>query len=472
MAQLTTNGLRAKWTGSDRWLSDGGTRGDGCMIARITKHGVYFYFQYFNSAAKKRLLPLGQFDVEGKCGLSLMAGRTQVAGLSQLYRGGIKDLHEYIEQRDLEANLARQKEMEAAERERQVREDALNRYSLKKLLAAYVAHLRASGKASANDVANIFKNHVLSDSILPERLAAEVSTDDWVGLVGQVVAAGHGRTAGKLRSYARAAYELAMHAKTDPAAPQGLKEFDIKFNPLAPISALSQFNKALDRNLSAPEFAAFLQRVHAAPVDVRRDALELCIYMGGQRPTQLLRLRRQDVNLSARTITLYDSKGKRRQPRVHVMPLIQPAVEILQRRLANLTLGEPIFSTDARSNMDRGTLTNFVTEISREMLEAKEVYEPFTLRDIRRTLETLMASWGISSDARKQVQSHGLSGVQNRHYDRWHYMPEKTNAIESLHLNIRRLVGSPQERGAERTTILAPELKRLLSNLGLGSSAP
>lgn len=150
-----------------------------------------------------------------------------------------------------------------------------------------MTHLRASGKVSADDVENIFKNHVLTDPDLPQRIAAEVSTDDWVGIVGKVVAAGHGRTAAKLRSYARAAYELAIRSKTDPAAPQWLKEFGIKFNPLATISALAQYNKALDRNLSAPEFAAFLGRVHAAPIDAKRDALEVCIYTGGQRPTQL-----------------------------------------------------------------------------------------------------------------------------------------------------------------------------------------
>lgn len=470
MALLTANGLRTKWSGRDRWLFDGAERGHGALVARIMRPGVAFYFQYVNSAGKKRLLPMGSFDVDGKRGLSLMAARGKAAGLSQLYRSGMKDLHEYLEQRNLEEEVARQQEKEDAERERQAREDAANRYSLKKLLGAYVGHLRASGKVSADDVENIFENHVLTNPELPHRLASEVSIDDWVGIVGKVVAAGHGRTAAKLRSYARAAYELAIRSKTDPAAPQGLKEFGIKFNPLASISALAQYNKALDRNLSAPEFAAFLQRVHAAPIDAKRDALEVCIYTGGQRPTQLLRLRRSDINLSAGTITLYDRKGKRLQPRVHIVPLIEPAADILRRRLANLVAGEPVFSTDGRAVMDRGTLTNFVTEISRQMVEAKEVYEPFTLRDIRRTLETLMASWGVSTDARKHVQSHGLSGVQHRHYDKYGYMPEKQTALKTSHLQLRKLLDRPkqeEEPTQGRKAILMPELKRLLSNLRL-----
>jgi len=38
--------------------------------------------------------------------------------------------------------------------------------------------------------------------------------------------------------------------------------------------------------------------------------------------------------------------------------------------------------------------------------------EPFTLRDIRRTVETMLAGLGISKDTRVQLLSHGISGVQ------------------------------------------------------------
>lgn len=91
--------------------------------------------------------------------------------------------------------------------------------------------------------------------------------------------------------------------------------------------------------------------------------------MGGQPPTPLLRLRRTDVDLSRGVITLYDPKGRRHEPREHVLH----AADILERRIANLAGNEPVFSTDGRSSMDRGTLTNFVTAIAVEMMKAKEV---------------------------------------------------------------------------------------------------
>ena len=52
------------------------------------------------------------------------------------------------------------------------------------------------------------------------------------------------------------------------------------------------------------------------------------------------------------------------------------------------------------------------------------------MRDLRRTCETMLAAMGVSSDVRAHLQSHGLGGVQTRHYDRHSYMDEKRKALE------------------------------------------
>src|SRR6185437_14485951 len=140
MAQLTVNGLRAKWPGKDRWLSDGGARGAGRLVARIRRNGTFFYFIYFSADGEKRPLPLGPFDVDGQRGLSLAAARERADELSRLYRGGITDLHAHVEeqrvlleQRQKQAALARQAE-EAATVLALANAD---RFSLRKFLAAY-----------------------------------------------------------------------------------------------------------------------------------------------------------------------------------------------------------------------------------------------------------------------------------------------------------------------------------------------
>ena len=53
--------------------------------------------------------------------------------------------------------------------------------------------------------------------------------------------------------------------------------------------------------------------------------------------------------------------------------------------------------------------------------------------DLRRTVETRLAAEGISKDVRAHLQSHGLGGVQSKHYDRHDYLAEKRAALEALH---------------------------------------
>ena len=55
--------------------------------------------------------------------------------------------------------------------------------------------------------------------------------------------------------------------------------------------------------------------------------------------------------------------------------------------------------------------------------------ESFDLRDIRRTVETMLAGLRISKDIRAQLLSHGISGVQAAHYDRHEYIDEKRVAL-------------------------------------------
>ena len=56
----------------------------------------------------------------------------------------------------------------------------------------------------------------------------------------------------------------------------------------------------------------------------------------------------------------------------------------------------------------------------------------FTASDLRRTVETRLSAEGVSAEVRAHLQSHGLGGVQARHYDRHSYLPEKRAALETL----------------------------------------
>lgn len=104
----------------------------------------------------------------------------------------------------------------------------------------------------------------------------------------------------------------------------------------------------------------------------------------------------------------------------------------------------------------------------------------FTLGDLRRTVETRLAAAGVSRETRAQLQSHGLSGVQVRHYDRHDYLQEKRQALEILYqlLELRETsakqinpisVSTPQKlpQKPERPPAQSPEVLSRLDRVTL-----
>ncbi|MHB8478011.1 MAG: tyrosine-type recombinase/integrase [Steroidobacteraceae bacterium] len=403
-------------------------------------------YQYFGPEGAKKLFLLGSYDPEGVRGLSLPVARDRAAELTALYRTGVLDLHGHFERQRADQERARKSREEAQQRAQEEAQHA----TLGHLLNTYTTHLKQLGKSSAGDVKSILKKHVFdANSAIIARKAADISVDEFVGLIGAVVDKGKGRTAGKVRSFLRAAYALAIRSKIDPAAPQAMRTFGIVVNPLASTAALSQFNRTRKRHLNALELGAFLKRLDRLSPGPKKDALELCLDLGGQRPTQLLRARETDVDLPGGTITLYDPKGARTQPRVHMLPLTESTFEIVKRRLDAMHLAKDeakrnreadsllaagsmwLFSTDDRTGMREETISELVKNLSEQMVEAGEAREPFQLRDLRRTAETMLAKLGTGPNIRGEVQSHGLGGVQKRHYDQHDYFEEKRAALQS-----------------------------------------
>lgn len=436
---LNSSWLRAAWPGRDKWRSDGAARGAGQLVARKRREGTLLYFRYTPVPGEKReaAVPLGAYDEKGATGLTLAQARAKAAELAALHRAGHHDLNAHLARERAAAERARA-EAEAAAR---AAREAAQRGTLRQLLTAYIEHLRSGGKVkSARDSASQVKCHI--DQEAPEllgRKAAEIGVDEFVAVLGRVVAKQKGRTASKLRSTLNAAYELAIAARTDPSVPGALAAFDVRMNPVASIGSMSKFNKTRDRVLDATELGAFLRRVERMRPGAARDAVRCLLLLGGQRPMQLLRCERTQVDLPGGTVTLYDSKGRRAQPRAHVLPLVREAKEILARRVET---GERfLFSTDGEHAMRVETLGAAVGDIVQQMLAADppEARSEFQTRDLRRTAETMLAGLKVSSDVRAQLLSHGLSGVQIRHYDKHSYALEKKQALEKWARHLGKL---------------------------------
>lgn len=343
-----------------------------------------------------------------------------------------------IDPRELEKEEQAQKAAEKAAQEDARKEaEARQRYTLKALCDEYVKLLEARDKdKSAGATKSAFKCHVFEPHpTLAATPAREITSHQIAEVIRGVAEQGKERTAGILRSYLSAAYNAARKAPHDPKLPSALIAYRVDNNPVEVISTIPV--NAGDRTLTADELKAYIE---ALGEDLHDLALKLALYAGGQRMAQLLRAQVSDYDPKAKTLRLLDGKGKRREPRIHLLPLGPVAAGIVEK-LAEGAKGadSPALFASRGGTVDENTPGRRVADIVKATGG-----EPFTLRDIRRTCETMLASLGISRDIRAQLLSHGISGVQATHYDRHDYMKEKRAALQKWERHLDTIVNGKQ----------------------------
>lgn len=408
----------------DVWLTDPGARGQGRFTIRCTPSGARVcMYRYMRSDGKRDIIKVADYDPHGVAGLSLHEARERAGAMVRIAASGGDPRAALEHVGPVKVDLA-----DAAG----IGQTHAESRSLAALYRAYA--LTLSGRSSHYDAQSMFRLHVAEPfPSLAACTAKDVRAEELRDVLARLIEAGKGRTAAKLRAYLRAAYALAMRAGLDPTLPATLTAFSIELNPADRLPSLAQFSKALDRALTLPELRAFWKRLVVLPVTPARDALVTCILLGGQRPTQLLRLTPRDVDISDQRLTLLDPKGRNRhgKPRRHALPISEELMPVIRRRFAlTESIGAPLFSTGGRVALRKETVAALVRELAKAMAVTGELERgAFSLRDLRRTAETHMAALGVSSDVRAQIQSHGLGGIQARHYDRHDYMPEKRAAL-------------------------------------------
>jgi integrase len=405
------------------WLSDGVVRGAGGLVFYCSRGGAKGgYFRYTDSQGRTDRIPLGAFDKAGRSGYTLAQLRDKAGELSKLRLSGVTDVRKHFEeQARLQAEAA-----EAARIAADAEAKARTSYTLERLCAAYIAYLQSRGKACANDTESVFRVHVTqANPDLAAKLAREVTRADLAGLIRKVAEAGKTRTAGILRSSLSSAYTLALGAEGNVHAPADLIAFQVTVNPVQGIQNIAV--QAGDRVLNQDELQAYLKKITDRLTD---QALRLALFAGGQRLEQILRAKVSDFDLETGVLRLADPKGRRTQPRPHHLPLGPVAaavcINLVERaREMQPEAEDPFLFVTARGVLGRTLVSHRISDIAKEMGGS-----PFTLRDIRRTTETMMAGMGFSSDLRAQILSHGMGGIQQRHYVRYDFEREKRAALE------------------------------------------
>lgn len=448
---LTDAGIRAALAKAKRegvrvWVSDGffpKTYG-GLQFSAHQSGTARWYWRYTAPDGSKQRIALGTYSPHRTPGaLTLTEAREEVASKATLYQQKeSRDVRAHLE-REAAREAAARAEAEAATERARIAAAEEGKHTLAGLFAAYTAHLQRAGKVTARAAqAKFTKDVAVAHPDIANKPAKDVKPADVVTILRAVTDSGRGRTAAILRAYLRAAYGLAARAAVDADVPAAFLKFGVEGNPVAVTGSLSKYNKTLDRALSEPELREYWRELNDTPDSPARDALLLLLLLGGQRPAQLVRATLADVDLHGGTLRLLDPKGKRTHARVHLLPLTAPAADVLRRcidraeaqRAANPKAQDGwLFSVYGRVPLRPEALSDAAGDIAADLLAKpiaeRIVKEPFLLRDLRRTCETHLARMGVSREVRAHIQSHGLGGVQARHYDRHDYMNEKTAAL-------------------------------------------
>lgn len=394
---------------------------------------ILAYFRYTLADGKRDTLPIGQFSESGRDGLTLTEARTKAGELSRIYQAGTKNIRAHLDAEETAKKAAQDAVKVAAETALRAAE-IRRHYTLRALCDVYTTTLDRTGKTkSAKDARSTFKVHVFeAHADIAETSAREITSHQVAAMIRLVRETGKERTAGILRSYLRAAYGAAIRAPFDSSLPADFIPFNIESNPVDAIPTVPI--NAGHRTLSAAELGVYIQSLGDNIID---QALKLALLSGGQRMAQLLRTQVNDYDAANQTLRLWDGKGRRRTAREHLLPLGPAAIVLVEQLIQRAYLksntktedhginGNPyLFISTGGALVADTTPGKRVADIAAEMKG-----ESFNLRDIRRTVETMLAGLGINRETRAQLLSHGLSGVQNVHYDRHTYLDEKHAAL-------------------------------------------
>ena len=411
----------------DIWLTDNtGVRGAGRLALRVSKEGPKRFYFRGTINGRRQAIPLGPYSHVKQPGyLTLGEARQEARRQAALYlvseaaiTSGAPVNKPIVQVGDAKAGSV---------------------VTVLDLCNEYVADLqRRDCAASSIKDMNGFIRREIANSALAALPAAHVTSDHVVEFLRGILESGRGNAAAKVRAALSAAFSAALGARLDPGAPSGLKIPGLQINPVQSVSTLSEHKGVRERALSKTELASLWRRLksperHGYVPDAAR-IVRLMLLLGGQRLTQLIVVPVSAVNFEAKTITLLDPKGSRDKARIHILPIL-PNAETEIRLLVDRSQSLPSPWLFASTKFPDKTITpsrpsQLVTKICKEMLATKESKAHFQLSDLRRTAETVLAELDIHKDVRAQLLSHGLSGVQDRVYDRHTYLKQKREALQ------------------------------------------
>jgi hypothetical protein len=406
-----------------KWLLIEAELPSGSLEARKLSNGcVQFYWRYtFEKKTHREVIGLYDSGAPPKSreptelGYSVAAARKAAGDLASIH----------VAHKDSGGFGALKRERVAKRTAEKASAEQLRKYTLRRLLTLYCEHLTAQGRGSGKNARSIFTVHLFRPfPEVADMPARDVSDETLTDVIRQAEGRAE-RTSGKLRSFLKAAYNLACSARLNASVPAVFKEFQVKINPLDRIPVGSGASKSAKDPLSSKEMQTYWRIIEKIP-GFRGHVLRFHLLTGAQRPAQLMRLLVRDIKDGA--VMLYDGKGRpghKRPARPWQIPLTPRASSELAACKSRDGFAFP-------SSRRRGKATIGPTISTWAKEEVGNQIAHFETKRLRSGVETLLARKGVRREVRGYLQSHGISGVQAVNYNAYEYLPEKLAALKTL----------------------------------------
>ena len=331
---------------------------------------------------------------------------------------------------NIKFQLEEEKRLRVAAEQAAIRERARldNLGTLQQLCEAYRDRMKAEDRSSYAKVFASLERYVLTPyPHLATQKANLITADDIKHILQAMYARDITTTLNRTRGDLHAAFNVGLTYDHDITVQKsnGLC-FDISSNPVAKIKKIQRFERVLERNLDTEELRIVWEACCQYMNPVYASLLKVMICTGFH-PVELLRLSSTDIVPDERAI--YMTKTKSSTP--NLILLNKYAWVEIQTRLnepgaTNLLFPSRVSNPKSDAYDRTSGLSNQVAA-----LRSNLPIEPFTPRDIRRTVKTLMGKAGISKTMRDRMQNHTTTDVSGKHYDRYDYLPEKRVAMKT-----------------------------------------
>lgn len=400
-------GLKPKARQYEEW-NKSGKRGQGRLGVSVGITGQKIFIYRYFWEGKKQQIKIGQF-LNG----FMLTEAEEVA-------------NQYAKQ--LQQGINPKAEKEAAVQAKKLADrEAAQKGSVQDLFESYTQAMKQEGKRTyATVLASLQKE--TREGIPPKTKAKDVTPEHIKLILGAMIARGALVQSNRVRAYLMAAFNYGLKHDNDPASLGRGVLFGLQDNPVRNIPKQAHAEKVGEVWLKRDE----LKRLLATFGDVVgvglqvAQLLKLIVYLGGQRPHELITARWENINWQEKTLLVPSEFSKNKLP--HLIPLTNSALAILHAIRDSSPLSPWVF---AQANPQKHTLSTTLAKAISRYREAHPDFTYFIPRDLRRTCKTLMGELGISKELRDRLQNHALLDVSSKHYDRYDYLDEKRRALEA-----------------------------------------